>query len=211
MPDSLFGSRASNAETEITLGLLTAIERDSSVTQRSAAMQLGIALGLANAYLKRCIKKGLIKVRQAPPNRYAYYLTPKGFAEKSRLTARYLSISLDFFRHARTQCTEVLEACAARGWTRVVLVGVSDLGEIATLCARDVPVTLVGFVDPTYNESMYLGLPVFRTFVEAAPVDAAMITSMSEPQEAYEAAAAVFPATCVLAPRFLNITPKAKA
>lgn len=211
MPDSLFGSRAADAETEITLGLLTAIERDSSVTQRSAAKQLGIALGLANAYLKRCIKKGLIKVKQAPPNRYAYYLTPKGFAEKSRLTARYLSISLDFFRHARTQCTEVLEACAARGWTRVVLIGVSDLGEIATLCARDVPVTLVGFVDPTYTESTYLGFPVFRTFAEAMPVDAAMITSMNAPQEAYEATVAVFPATHILAPRFLHITPKAKA
>jgi DNA-binding MarR family transcriptional regulator len=211
MPDSLFGSRAADAETEITLGLLTAIERDSSVTQRSAAKQLGIALGLANAYLKRCIKKGLIKVKQAPPNRYAYYLTPKGFAEKSRLTARYLSISLDFFRHARTQCTEVLEACAARGWTRIALIGVSDLGEIATLCARDVPVSLVGFVDPNYNEPAYLGLPVFRAFADATPVDAAMITSMNEPQEAYEATAAVFPATHILAPRFLNITPKAKA
>jgi len=28
-----------------------------------------------------------MKIKQAPANRYVYYLTPKGFAEKSRLTA----------------------------------------------------------------------------------------------------------------------------
>ena len=72
---------------EIVLGLLTSIERDSAVTQRKLAGDLGIALGLANAYLRRCVRKGLVKVSQVPLNRYAYYLTPQGFAEKSRLTA----------------------------------------------------------------------------------------------------------------------------
>ena len=93
----------SATETEITLGLLNAVHDNSAVTQRTVARELGIALGLANAYLKRCVKKGLIKVSQVPPNRYAYYLTPQGFAEKSRLTAEYLSYSFTFFRRAREQ------------------------------------------------------------------------------------------------------------
>ena len=75
----------------------------------------GIALGLANAYLKRCVKKGLIKVSQAPANRYAYYLTPKGFTEKSRLTAEYLTISFNFFRDARAQCAALLDGAARLG------------------------------------------------------------------------------------------------
>ena len=91
---------------------------------------LGIALGLANAYLKRCVRKGLVKVNQVPANRYAYYLTPQGFAEKSRLTADYLSYSFNFFRGARKQCESVLNDCAARGWRDIALAGVSDLGEI---------------------------------------------------------------------------------
>jgi ribosomal protein S25 len=61
---------------EIVLGLLTSIERDSRVTQRKLAGDLGIALGLANAYLRRCVRKGLVKVSQVPLNRYAYYLRP---------------------------------------------------------------------------------------------------------------------------------------
>ena len=72
-----------DGESAITLGLLDAVHQNSSVSQRSLAAELGIALGLTNAYFKRCVRKGLVKVRSAPANRYAYYLTPKGFAEKA--------------------------------------------------------------------------------------------------------------------------------
>ena len=64
-----------------------------------------IALGLANAYLRRCVRNGLVKMSQVPLNRYAYYLTPQGFAEKSRLTAEYLAVSFNFFRRARGDCS----------------------------------------------------------------------------------------------------------
>src|SRR5690606_3732167 len=131
-------------EARITLGLLDAVEANSAVTQRSVAGELGIALGLANAYLKRCIRKGLIKVQHAPANRYAYYLTPKGFAEKSRLTGEYLAISFNFFRGARAQCTAILDDCEARGWQRIALVGASELSEIAALCAQDHAVEIAG-------------------------------------------------------------------
>ncbi|MEK9660351.1 MAG: winged helix-turn-helix transcriptional regulator, partial [Alphaproteobacteria bacterium] len=137
---------ATTNETAITLGLLSAVEQDSSVTQRRLATDLGIALGLANAYLKRCVKKGLIKVGEAPANRYAYYLTPQGFAEKSRLTAEYLSASFQFFRNARAQCLETLEAAAEQGWHRVILYGASELAEVASLHGAD-GVAIVAVVD----------------------------------------------------------------
>jgi DNA-binding MarR family transcriptional regulator len=76
--------------TSASLELLQSVERDGGQSQRRLAAELGIALGLVNAYLKRCIKKGLVKVSAAPARRYAYYLTPHGFAEKSRLTVEYL-------------------------------------------------------------------------------------------------------------------------
>jgi len=78
-----------------TLEVLEKIEKHNNLTQRHLADSLGVALGLANSYMKRCVRKGLIKVHQAPANRFLYYLTPKGFAEKSRLTAKYLSTSVD--------------------------------------------------------------------------------------------------------------------
>ena len=113
----------------ITLGVLTSIEEDNRATQRAISENLGIALGLTNAYFKRCVKKGFIKVRQIPANRYAYYLTPQGFAEKSRLTSEYLSISFKFFRSSREQCSELFGICEQNRWTRVALAGCGDLGK----------------------------------------------------------------------------------
>ncbi len=88
----------------------------ASESQRHIAAELGIALGLVNAYLKRCIKKGWVKVNQAPARRYAYYLTPQGFTEKSRLTVDYLSSSFPFFRRAKADCADVFAAREGTGF-----------------------------------------------------------------------------------------------
>src|SRR4029078_9341713 len=103
----------------IMLGLLDAVEQDRAQSQRLLASELGIALGLVNAYLKRSVKKGLVKVRSAPTRRYAYYLTPRGVAEKSRLTVEYLSSSFEFFRRARSDCPQTFEQAKANGLNRV--------------------------------------------------------------------------------------------
>ena len=162
MAGSKQSSQSMDSESEITLGLLNAINENSALTQRSLARDLGIALGLANAYLKRCAKKGLVKVSQVPSNRYAYYLTPKGFSEKSRLTAEYFSQSFKFFRAARVQCSELFALCAERGWHDVMLVGASDLGEIATFCAREHGVRVTGIVDGGAATATFAGLTVSR-------------------------------------------------
>src|SRR5437868_9764612 len=100
--------KSADAEkTRIMLGLLESVERGGEQSQRRLASELGVALGLVNAYLKRCVSKGLVKVRSAPTRRYAYYLTPRGFAEKSRLTVEYLSYSLSLFRQAKNDCIVV--------------------------------------------------------------------------------------------------------
>src|SRR5580765_1142755 len=120
-------------EERIVLNLLNSVD-DGAQSQRRIAEELGIALGLVNAYLKRCVKKGLVKVPDAPARRYDYYLTPQGFTEKSRLTVQYLSDSFSFFRLAKADCAIVLEAAKAAGFSRLVLAGKSDLAEIAILC-----------------------------------------------------------------------------
>src|SRR5437588_7171177 len=105
----------------IVLDLLTSVEHDGERSQRHIAAELGIALGMVNAYLKRCVKKGLVKVSDAPARRYAYYLTPQGFAEKSRLTVQYLSNSFSFFRLAKSEYARVLDQAKRHGFSRVVL------------------------------------------------------------------------------------------
>ncbi len=48
------------------LEILTAIDEGEPLTQRALAQRLGVALGLANLYLKRLAKKGSIKIVEFP-------------------------------------------------------------------------------------------------------------------------------------------------
>lgn len=196
----------SEGDVAIVLGLLSAVERNNAITQRSMAQDLGIALGLANSYLKRCIKKGLVKVSQAPANRYAYYLTPHGFAEKSRLTAQYLSMSFDFFRSARHQCETVFQQCAQANWNHVALAGTGDLGEIATLCVGEHTITILGFIDAAASTPTFAGLPVVATAADLSSLDAVVVTDMRAPQATFERMISQVPTNRVLAPKLLNIT-----
>ena len=152
----------------IVLDLLNSVEHDGERSQRHIAAELGIALGLVNAYLKRCVKKGLVKVRDAPARRYAYYLTPQGFSEKSRLTVQYLSDSFSFFRMAKADCAKVLDAAKSCGFSRLVLVGKSDLAEIAILCAVEAAVKIVAVVDPRDDEPQFVGIDVVRCLCRRA-------------------------------------------
>src|SRR5258708_25405695 len=97
---------------EILLVVLTVVERDANTSQRGISRELDVALGLPNAYLKRCVRKGLIKIKQVPRRRYVYYLTPQGFIEKSRLAGEDFSASFNFFRRARSQMSDLMRDCS---------------------------------------------------------------------------------------------------
>lgn len=194
-----------DADLAITLGLLTVVEREEQVTQRSLASELGIALGLANSFLKRAAHKGWIKVQQVPPNRYAYYVTPQGFAEKTRLTAEYLSSSFTFFRRAKEQIGEALEVFEAAERRKVVLIGVSELVEIATLCQMQTDVDLVGIVDPNSGKDTFVGLPVARRLEDLPAAEAYLITDVQRSQETYDAMVARYGEDRVIAPNLLHV------
>lgn len=165
---------------EITLGVLAAVEADAKISQRTLSAELGVALGLANAYLKRCVRKGYIKVQQVPRRRYVYYLTPQGFAEKTRLTAEYLTSSLQFFRRARAEMGEIMGQCASREWRRIGLAGASELAEIATLTAHDHDITIVAVLDAEIGRDRFCGLPVISELAAMMPVDAVIVTKITE-------------------------------
>ena len=194
----------------ITLGVLTAIEEDDRATQRAISEGLGIALGLTNAYLRRCVKKGFVKVRQIPANRYAYYLTPQGFAEKSRLTAEYLSISFNFFRSSREQCAGLFDVCDKNRWTRVALAGCGDLAEIATLCQREGSgVEIIGIINTSEGGNApqrFAGLPVVDRLTDLAKVHAVIVTDIVNAQKVYDRLSKAIPPERVLTAPLLKVS-----
>ncbi len=172
-------------EDALTLEILQTIEHKEDVTQRHLADNLGVALGLANSYLKRCAHKGFIKIQQVPANRYLYYLTPKGFAEKSRLTAQYLSYSFDFYRKASESINQSLVACCDRGYQRIVFCGVSELAEIASLRMNENELEHVATFDIQFAKTIYLSKSVWRGFENKKEFDACLVTALLNPEQTY--------------------------
>lgn len=75
--------------------ILRLLQENPDLNQRQIAEALGISLGGANYCLRALIDKGLVKIRnfRKSDNKmgYSYLLTPKGIAEKTALTARFLN------------------------------------------------------------------------------------------------------------------------
>ena len=200
----LMESKRGVEERAIVLGLLSAVEK-GGVTQRGLSRELGIAVGLVNAYFKRCINTGLVKVQQIPPRRYKYYLTPKGLAEKSHLLANYFVYSFDFFRRARAACEATLRDAAGAGHRRVALLGASELAEIAIVVAADAEIEIVAVIDASLAKSRFASIPVKPDLAALdGEADAVIVTSLTKSQETYDAAVAVYGAERVYVPEVLS-------
>lgn len=192
-----------------TLGLLVSVADEPKVSQRGLAERMGVALGLANAYLKRATSKGWIKIRQAPARRFLYYLTPEGFAEKAALTRDYLSSSLRFFRRVRQQSLDLMVDAERRGLRRIALVGCGDLAEIVGLSARECGIELPGLIDPRRNSAVFGEFRVFHDLAAlraaAGDIDAVLITDMDDPQGRFDELALHLPMERILVMPLLHV------
>lgn len=196
---------AQDREDAATLEILETIEEREDVSQRHLADQLGVALGLANLYLRRCMGKGWVKIKQAPANRYLYYLTPKGFAEKSRLTAEYLSVSFNFYRRAGESCDRAFRACHQRGFRQVLLCGVSELAEIASLRAEEHGIRIIGTFDAASGKARFIGRPVWRRLADAPDFDACVLTAFVDPLALHEVLVAEIQENRIFVPDVLGL------
>ncbi len=74
--------------------VLRKIQKNPNSTQRDLAKELGFSLGKLNYCLKSLKNKGLVKISNFKKNpdkiNYIYLLTPKGIAEKTKLTVNFM-------------------------------------------------------------------------------------------------------------------------
>lgn len=140
------------------LKLLEAVEQNSRVTQRSLATKLGIALGLTNVYLKRLVRKGYIKCVNVQSNRITYLITPRGIAEKVRLTYEFMDYSLHLYREVRQHLRTALQDCAAAD-RRVAIYGRGEAAELAYLSLKECGLEPVAIFDGEGGHE-FLGIPV---------------------------------------------------
>jgi len=128
------------------LQLLEALAEEPEVRQVDLAARLGVAVGTVNWLIKRLAAKGYVKVRRIGKWRWRYLLTPRGFAEKARLTRRYLQSSMRLYRQTREEAKRLLSELRERGYTEVHLAGDpgNDLVDVCRLTCLEQGVEVVG-------------------------------------------------------------------
>ncbi|MCR4341955.1 MAG: winged helix-turn-helix transcriptional regulator [Gemmatimonadaceae bacterium] len=135
--------------------ILETFESDRGASQRSLAVELGIALGLTNLLVKRLVRKGWVRVVQIKPNRVRYLITPAGVAEKSRMSRAYFETSVQFYRQTRDRIQQQFFVLS-RGWPddgtpglrkRIVFYGAGEVSEIGHICLVETDLELIGVVD----------------------------------------------------------------
>ncbi len=152
--------RPGEVEQHRTLKILDELSNNDSLTQRDISGRLGIALGLANSYLKNLVAKGYITVKSIPPRRYAYFLTPKGFAEKTRLTYNLLQDYTRIYREARGNLKQLFSELKDEGVESVVFAGADEVAEIAYITLHETGISLDGVVDDELAGKKFFGREV---------------------------------------------------
>ena len=158
--------------------VLDEISKNQELTQRDLSRNLGVALGLVNSYLKNLVSKGFVTVASIPKNRYKYFLTPHGLAEKTRLTYQHLHNFTNLYRVARTDFHDLFAQFRLSKKKRVVFCGVDEVTEIAYLSLKESELELAGIIDAKTGRKKFLGhdiLPIYE--VRIIDYDVIVITS----------------------------------
>jgi DNA-binding MarR family transcriptional regulator len=140
-----------------TLKILEAIDCQDAPSQRDMAESLNISLGLINSFVRRLAKKGYFKITHLPRNRVRYILTPKGMAEKTRLSYSYVQLSYRFYRDARQKIRDLYQQLQMSNFKRIAFFGAGDLAEIAYLSLQESDLEFVAISDFAINGEAFFG------------------------------------------------------
>ena len=156
----LNSGKSANQDSYKSLQLLDEISKGETLSQRDLSKKLNVALGLVNSYLKNLVSKGYVTIKTIPAKRYTYYLTPKGFTEKTRLTYQLLQDYTNIYKEARKNFQTLFHDLSMSGAKKVVFAGVDEVAEIAYLSLQEVDIELAGAFDDAKKGSKF-----FKTIV----------------------------------------------
>jgi DNA-binding MarR family transcriptional regulator len=169
------------------LRLLEEISKGEALSQRDLSDRMGVALGLVNLYLKNLVAKGHVKISAIPRKRYKYYITPKGFLEKSKLTYKLIQNYTNVFKEARKDFSVLFLSLKEAGLCGVFFAGIDDVAEIAYLSLQEANMELFGAADDAKAGEYFFRTKVL-SFAEMDVTDSVhiVLTSFSRREEVYK-------------------------
>jgi DNA-binding MarR family transcriptional regulator len=113
--------------------LLSEIAQDSHVTQSGLSKRLDIAVGSVNWYIKRLVKRGLVKVSHLDRTRLKYDLTPMGMKVFTQRAMLYARDSLKIYGSYREKAKSLVLELKQAGVQKVYLNGEDETIDILRL------------------------------------------------------------------------------
>jgi len=171
------------------LSLLQELEKNPVISQRELSEKFGIALGVTNACLKRMTLNGWIRMAGSDGRRIGYHLTPRGLAEKSKLSLHIAFWRVQHYSTLKEMIGKIFLQMERDRIERIVFYGVSAEMEVAYIALQERNLKLVGIVedDDHWKSRIILGYelePVSR--VKDLQPECIFITSLQESQQKRE-------------------------
>ena len=145
------------------LKLLEVIEKNSTPSQRELASSLDVSLGLVNACIKASAENGFVSIKQVMKNRFHYSLTPKGMAEKIRLTGLFLKYGFQFYYDAREKIRQIFETLEKNKVRKLVFFGAGDVAMLAYQALQETDLQIVAVIDDQRIGESFDGVIVRET------------------------------------------------
>jgi predicted transcriptional regulator len=142
------------------LKILEHVEAKPDLPRRVAASKLGVSVKLAHKLLTGLVERGMLHVTKEDSRHWRYVITPKGFAEKARLTREFIEFSFEFYREARRRSAQVCRDLSEAGIRRIAFLGLNELAEIAYLGVQEWDLSLVEVFDTQRSGKAFFGCTV---------------------------------------------------
>lgn len=110
--------------------ILNVVSDNPNISQRKIAEKTGISVGKVNFLIKKCVKKGWIKIDHLNSRTVKYILTPKGIQEKTKLTLSYIQKSYKAIMNISDKIKDITKEQVNKG-NKIIVYG--EEGELSKL------------------------------------------------------------------------------
>lgn len=117
--------------------ILSIISSNPEISQRKIAEKTGISLGKVNFLIKKCVKKGWMKIEQLNSRTVQYILTPKGVQEKTNLTLSYIRKSYKAIMSISNSIKNITQDQIGNNKTIIIYGEKGELRELVELTLKE--------------------------------------------------------------------------
>lgn len=121
--------------------------KKADISQRDLSRAIDMSLGMTNVLIKRLSQRGLVLIQKVSPRKVTYVLTPDGMNELAGKTYRYLKRTIRKVVDYKEIILTITRDARSRGFTRVGILGKSDLDFIIEYAAGNAGIEYTVYED----------------------------------------------------------------